>query len=190
MSESKATRLFMDELCIEFPLVGTDDNPEREVYRALVFADFAARVVLPLALAQTGYLVLAKRARSLAYIDNRVKADNGARVAQAVLVATDLANGSTREQIALRNLARRVLDTCGQAALALGDLFAERANLRDGNLSGAILRRANMRKAAEQTAIYAAGAVLAALGTGIAEDELIMLATEAVADAMVVPDAQ
>ncbi len=47
-----------------------------------------------------------------------------------------------------------------------------------------------MVKAAEMTAEYAAAAVVYALDTGVSEDELIMLATEAVADAMVVPDAQ
>ncbi len=46
-----------------------------------------------------------------------------------------------------------------------------------------------MVKAAEMTAEYAAAAVVYAIGAGVSEDELIGLATEAVADAMVVPPA-
>jgi len=188
MSESKATRLFMDELCLDFPLMGTDDAPAREVYRALVFADFAARVVLPLALAQAGYLGLARRARSLEYIDNRPRAGNGARVARDVLAHIYNSGGNTgRQQNALLNTARRVIDACDQAALALGDLYV--VSGVDVDRSMLDRRRANMAKAAEMTAEYAAAAVFYAIGAGVSEDELIGLATEAVADAMVVPPA-
>ena len=188
MSESKVTRKFMDELCLDFPLMGTDDAPAREVYRALVFADFAARVVLPLALMQTGYLGLAQQARSLDYIDNRLRASRGARVARDVLARIYNHDGSSgRQQNALLNTARRVIDACDQAALALADLYV----VSGVDVDRALLdrRRANMVKAAEMTAEYAAAAVFYAIGAGVSEDELIGLATEAVADAMVVPPA-
>ena len=192
MSESKVTRKFMDELCLDFPLMGTDDAHEREVYRALVFADFAARVVLPLALMQTGYLGLAQQARSLDYIDNRLRASRGARVARDVLARIYNRDGSSgRQQNALLNTARRVIDACDQAALALADLYVVSGVFRDADVDRALLdrRRANMVKAAEMTAEYAAAAVFYAIGAGVSEDELIGLATEAVADAMVVPPA-
>ena len=174
MSESDVLRAFTDKLGLQVNLAGTGDSDRVELARALLLTDFGARTVAPLVLSRWGLVEGARRLRRCAPLKNTFD-----------VVAAAAAIDSARDAAHLLALqARAQGDPDADARASATEVMNCIGDACDGAASAARDRRDVGYTV--HCAVHVANAITKAIKAGVPEDELLDLALDVVADAMVI----
>ena len=166
---------FTEKLGLQVNLAGTGDSDRVELARALLLTGFAVRSIAPLVLSRWGLVDEARRLRR--FVPPLKNAFDVVTAAAAIDSARDAAH-----LLALQ--ARAQGDPDADARASATEVMNCIGDACDGAASAARDRRDVGYTV--HCAVHVANAITKAIKAGVPEEELIDLATDALADAMVI----
>ena len=183
MSESEVLRTFTATLGLQVNLAGTGNTEEIEKKRVFLLAGFALRTLAPLVLSRLYLLDEARRLRRCAPLKNAFDANLAAEIIDEARTAAHTCYlEATSKRAAHDRLPRDAANPTEMLCAVKALNYASHTCL-----SAVLVARGDM--AVDFRAPCAASlfnAITEAINAGVPEDELIDLALDAVADAMVI----
>lgn len=166
---------FTDKLGLQVNLAGTGNSDRVELARALLLTDFGARTVAPLVLLRCGLVDAASRLRRCAPLKN---------VFDVVAAAAAIDNARDAAHLLWLTMAGEQGDPDADARASVTEAMNCIGDACDGAASAARDRRDSGYTV--HCAFHVANAITKAIKAGVPEGELLDLALDVVADAMVI----